>query len=217
MFLSNQQAAAFALFMAILAAAGCSWLQPGDPAPLLPTAIAPPDTGIPFETKEPETYQADFVTIAAGAESRSHFTRRSGKWRMDTFAGEKPSGSIIQGEKLFYVDHIAKEFSEPPIDGPDPQAPFISDLTMSLLNEKQAARFEKIGRDGTLDRYSVSIDGASGPSTIVFDTSIKMVVRHEFEGGFAFEMRNFTLEVDEAIFAVPAGYRRVAWATFKQQ
>jgi hypothetical protein len=44
-----------------------------------------------------------------------------------------------------------------------------------------------------------------------------MVVGHEFDGGFAFEMRNFTLEVDETIFAVPAGYRKVAWTAFAQQ
>ena len=217
MFLSNQQAAIVSLSIVIFAAAGCSWLQTGDPAPLSPTAIAPSDTGIPFETKEPETYQADFLTIAAGAESRTHFARKAGKWRMDTFAGEKASRSIIQADKLVYIDHIAKQFSEPRVTGPDPQPEFVSDLTTSLLNEKQPAKFEKLGTEGTLERYSVVIDGASGPSTIIFDTAAGMVVRHEFEGGFAFEMRNFTLEVEDAIFTVPTGYRKVAWNAFKQR
>ena len=75
MYLSNQQAAVVALSIVIFAAAGCSWFQSGDPVTLSPTAIAPHDTGIPFETKEPETYQADFVTISAAVESRTHFAR----------------------------------------------------------------------------------------------------------------------------------------------
>ena len=217
MFLSNQQTATAALSLVIFAVAGCSWFQTSDPVTLLPTAIVPPDTGLPFETIEPETYQADFITVATGAESRSHFARKAGWWRMDTFVDERATRSIIQAEKLVNLDHISKQYSEPPVAGSDPQPAFISDLTTSLLNEKQPAKFEKIGTEGTLERYSVIVEGYSSPSTIVFDTSIKMVVRHEFEGGFAFEMRNFNLEVDAAIFALPAGYRKVAWNVFKQQ
>jgi len=81
----------------------------------------------------------------------------------------------------------------------------------------QLAKFEKLGVEGTLERFKVNVDGSDVSSTIIFDTQIKMVVRHAFEGGFAFEMRNFTLEVDDAIFAVPRGYRKVAWNVFKQQ
>ena len=216
MFLSNQQAAAIAFSLLLVTAAGCSWLR-SDPVALTPTAVAPPETGIPFETKEPETYQADLVTSAAGAETRSHFARKAGKWRMDTFAGEKETRSMIQTDKLVYLDHVTKTYSEPPVTGPDPRPPFVADLTTSLLNEKQPAKFEKLGTDGALERYSVTIDGSNASSTIVFDTAIKMVIRHEFSGGFAFEMRNFTLEVDDAIFGVPAGYRKVAWNVFIQQ
>jgi len=103
------------------------------------------------------------------------------------------------------------------VTGPDPQPAFVSDLTTSLLNEKRPAIFGKLEPEGVLERYSVSIDGATSPSTIVFDPAIKMVVRHELEGGFAFEMRNFTLEVDDAMFSVPTGYRKVAWTVFSQQ
>ncbi len=216
MFLSNPHAATAALSLVIFAVAGCSWFQTSDPVTLSPTAIAPPDTGLPFDAFEPETYQADFITIAADAESKSHFARKPGRWRIDTFAGDKLVKSILRTDKLLYIDHGTKQYSEPPIAGPDPQPTILADLTTSLLSEKQPAKFEKIGTDGTLERYSVTVEGSS-PSTIVFDTSTKMIVRHEFEGGFAFEMRNFNLEVDDATFALPAGYRKVAWNVFKQQ
>lgn len=216
MFLSNQQAAAIAFLILVLAAAGCSWFR-SEPIASSPTALAPPETGIPFETREPETYQADFFTIAAETESLSRLARKAGRWRFDTFNGEKPSRSIIRAEKLIYLDHSTKQYSEPPVVGPDPQPPFLVDLTDSLLYEGKPAKVEKLASEGTLERYSVSIEGTNVPSTIVFDTTIKMVVRHEFEGGFAFEMRNFTLEVDDATFKVPIGYRKVAWDIFKQE
>jgi len=103
------------------------------------------------------------------------------------------------------------------VTGPDTQPPFIADLTTSLLNEKEPAKFEKLGTEGTLERYTVTVEGSASASTVVYDANIKMVVRHEFDGGFAFEMRNFTLEVDDAIFTVPSGYRKVAWTAFAQQ
>ena len=143
MFLSNPQAAAVAVSLIVIAAAGCSWFRASDPIPITPTVVTSPETGLPFETREPETYQADFVTIVAGSETRSHFARKNGKWRMETFAGETASRSIIQSEKLVYLDHTRKQYAESPVSGPDPQPQFITDLTTSLLSEKQPANFEQ--------------------------------------------------------------------------
>jgi hypothetical protein len=217
MLLSNPQAAAVALSILIITAAGCSWLRNSEPVSLTPTIVAPPETGLPFETKEPEVYQADFVTAVAGSETRSHFARKDGKWRLDTYVGETMSRSIIQSDKLVYLDHKKKQYSESPVSAPDPQPQFIADLTTSLLSEQQPAKFEDLGAEGTLERYRVTVDGANATSTIIFDTANKMVVRYEIEGGFVFEMRNFTLKVDEAIFAIPTGYRKIAWTAFSQQ
>lgn len=217
MVLSNQQAAVLVILLIVCIAAGCSWFGGSEPPTNSPTTVAPPETGIPFETKEPETFQADFVTIAGGSESRSRFAKKLGRWRFDSFDAEGPTRSIIQGPTLVYVDHSSKQYSEPPTSGPDAQPPFLADLTTSLLHPKQPAKFEKLATDGNVERYKVTADGSNTPSTIVFDTTIKMMVRHEFDGGFAFEMRNFTLEVDDAIFQVPNGYRKVAWAVYKQQ
>lgn len=216
MFLSNPQAAAAGLLIVLLFAVGCSWLNTAAPAPDSPSAIAEPQTGLPFEVKEPETYRTDFVTIAGGVESTSRFARKSGNWRIDTFTGDKPNRSIIQSDDLVYVDHASKQYSQPPVGGPDAQPEFLSDLTGSLLSRAPRARFEKIGVDGSLERYSVTTDAADGPSTLIFDTSLGMIVRHEFQDGFAIEMRNFNLEVDDATFIVPVGYRKVPWNVFKQ-
>lgn len=216
MFLSNPQVAALALSLLIVAGAGCSWLSPSEPVTLTPTVVAHPESSLPFESQEPATYQADFLTIMGGSETRSHFARKEGKWRIDTFAGEKATRSIINGEKCVYVDHATKQYSEPPITGHDPQPQFIKDLRTSLLSEGQPVKFEKLSPEGTLERFSVTAENSNSSSMVVFDTAIKMVVRHEFENGFAFEMRNFTLEVGDNFFAVPSGYRKVSWTAFNQ-
>ena len=217
MLLSNQQAAALVIVSVVFVAAGCSWFGGREPEPNTPVAVSPPESGIPFDTKEPETFQADFVTIVAGSESRSRYAKKQGRWRFDSFDADGPTRSIIQGQTLAYVDHTRKQYSEPPTNGPDAQPAFLADLTTSLLHPKQPAKFEKLGTENNFERYKVTVDGSNSASTITYDTSIKMIVRHEFDGGFAFEMRNFTLEVDDAVFQIPNGYRKVAWAVYKQQ
>ena len=217
MFLSNRHAAALAFSLAIFVGFGCGWIRDQDPPAQTSAPVAPPETGIPFETKEPETYQADFVTSAGGVETNTHFARKLGKWRFDSFEGTVPTRSLIHGDSLVYVDHRRKIYSEPAVQGPDSQPPFINDLTTTLLNEKEAGKFAKISTEGKLETYSVTVEGSNTPSTIVYDTSIKMVVRSEVASGFAFELRNFTLDVNDAIFSVPSGYRKVAWTVFNQQ
>ena len=71
MFLSNQQAAAQAILLVIIVAAGCSWFGGNDPPSNSSVTVKPPETGIPFETREPATFQADFITVSGGGESRS--------------------------------------------------------------------------------------------------------------------------------------------------
>lgn len=213
MFLSNRHVAALSIALNIFAAAGCAWFSNSNPT-TQPTAITTPASTIPFETKEPETYQADFVTIAGGAETRSHLSRKGTRSRFDSFEAGKSIRSIVQTDKLIYVDHRSKTFAEASTGGGDAQPPYLADLTASLLTQKPPAKFEKIGTDGKIERYRVTADSSITPSIISYDTEIKMVTRHEIGDGFAFEMRNFTLEVDDQVFQIPPGYRKVAWADF---
>lgn len=215
MYLSNPHAAAF-LIMWLFCTAGCSWFSVGEPSPSSPSAVSPPDSGVPFEVREPETYQADFVTVAGGSESRVRFARKAGRWRFDSFDSDGPVRSIIQADPIAYVDHTRKQFAEPPTSGPDPQPPFIEELTTSLLHPPQHARFEKLDAANGIDRYKVIVGGSETESTISYDPAIKMIIRHEYDGGFAFEMRNFTLEVDDTLFLVPRGYRKIPWAAYKE-
>jgi len=214
MFLSNPLAAATALFTIVITAGGCSWFGSGQTA-LEPAVVSAPASAIPFETREPETYQADFVTISEGVENKTRFAQKSGRWRFDLFKSGSPSRSVIGTEKIHDVDHSAKVYAEAPSGFPErPQ--FIADLTASLLNERHHASYEKSAVKGDLETYTVTVNGSNTPSTVTYNTSIKMVIRHEIGGGFVWEMRQFTLDVDDAIFRLPGGYRKIAWAEYKK-
>ena len=214
MFLSNPLAAATVFFTIVITAGGCSWLGGGQANPEPPTVSAPEST-IPFETREPGTYQADFVTISDGSESKTHFAQKDQRWRFDLFESGSPSRTVIGTEKIHHIDHAAKVYAEAPMGFPEPPQ-FVADLTESLLNERHHASYEKTGAEGELETYRVTVAGSNTPSTITYNTSIKMAVRHEIGGGFAWEMRQFTLDVDDALFQLPRGYRKIAWAEYKK-
>jgi hypothetical protein len=212
MFLSNPLAAATVFFVIVITAGGCSWLGGGQANPE-PPLVSAPESSIPFETREPGTYQADFVTISDGSESKTHFAKKDQRWRFDLFESGSPSRTMISTEKILHIDHPSKVYAEAPSGFPErPQ--FIADLTELLLNERHHASFEKASAEGDLETYTVN--GSNAPSTVTYNTSIKMVVRHEIAGGFAWEMRQFTLDVDDALFRLPAGYRKIAWAEYKK-
>jgi hypothetical protein len=75
MFLSNRLAYVSILLIFCAMAAGCSWFREGEKAASASPVIEPPKSEIPFETKEPESFQADFITSAAGVETKTHYSR----------------------------------------------------------------------------------------------------------------------------------------------
>ena len=217
MFLSNPLAPALVLMLAF--ASACAWTGGGEGPASASQAIEPPKSEIPFDAREPEVFQADLVTTAARTETRVRYARKGANWRLDTFAGGSPERSMIGTEKRIHIDHRAKTYTEAPSGGGPAERPaFVTDLTQSLLNQKQHAKFEKLATGGTAERYRVTVEGSTTPWIVTYDAGIKMITRQEPEsptpGGFVFEMRGFTLEVSDDLFRVPSGYRRVAWTEF---
>jgi hypothetical protein len=219
MFLSNRLVLILLISFACWAIFGCAWYTGGQaPAPASTIAEAP-KSEIPFATEEPETFQADFVTSTADIASRVHYARKGTNWRVDTFAGGKSAQSIINADRHIFLDHISKTYSEAPLAGGPAELPaYIADFTQTLLAPKDHARFEKLGSEGELDRYRVTVEGTAAPWIITYDTSTKMVIRQEPEqpapGNFVFELRQFTLDVSDVDFEIPAGYRKVTWEQF---
>ena len=217
--LSNRLASLSILFICCTMAAGCSWLGGSEKAASASPVIEPPKSEVPFETEEPETFQADFITSADGLETRVRYARKGTNWRVDTFDKETPRRSMITTDKQTHIVHRSKTYAEAPSGGgPADRPAFVRDLTQTLLNRKEHAKFEKLGTDGSFERYRVTVEGSATPFMITYDTSTKMVTRQEPEtaspGGFVFEMRGLTLEVSDDVFKLPSGYRKITWQEF---
>ena len=123
MILSNRLAAVPFLIVFYAMAVGCSSFGEGGNAASASPVIQPPKSEVPFETKEPETFQSDIVTSAAGIETRVHYARKGTNWRVDTYDKETSSRSIVSTDRQVHIDHRSKIYAEAPSGGGTAERP----------------------------------------------------------------------------------------------
>lgn len=214
MFLSNRQPLILSTALLVLAIMGCSWFKSDSPDLSATPKIEDKKNLYPFETREPEIFSGDLFVTGGETGTRTSYARKNGKWRFDIYDGAEPSVSRIQGEKLVQLEHSSKTFAEIPQGAVGEPPSFVADMNALLLSSGEHAKFEKTGTAGSIETYMATLPDRS-PVTITYDTSLKMIVKQQFMtpggSGSAFELRNIKLEVDDSIFTVPAGYRKIAW------
>jgi len=186
-----------------------------------PTAGPTTKGGIPFVVKEPEVFQAEFVSTSGDSSTVSFYARKGGNWRFDTAFNSPDSVSLVKTDKMYSISRANKTYSEIPTgQGVSPEPDFFIDMTHALLKQPNNVKFEEAGRNGTIAKYKVTIgDSSVSEAIIYFDESAGMITREEFMSGsdqgspsaFVFEMRNLKMEVDDSVFAIPADYRRITW------
>lgn len=188
--------------------------------PLVPEA----KSDVPFSTKEPDTFQGEFVRGSGENLEHSYFARKGGKWRLDA----ENSGSVLQTDNTYKVLHDEKIYAVMPVAQSSAAAPgFVNDLTIRLLRTRDYTEFEDLGRDGDFKKYRAVI-AESGSSEILIDvdTVSGMIVKQEFRSLdanwemvplFTFELRNLSLEVDDSVFEIPKRYRKVSPAEFAEK
>jgi len=182
----------------------------------------------PFSTKEPEVYQGDFFQGDGTNEAHWFIARKGNKWRYDRFR-EMPWRTDIMNGTLYTLDHERKIYKE---EGITPGAPvvttsdgdYIDHITNSFFLGKEYREFDDLGVDAGLRKYQVRRkDTGKGDIFIYIDETSGMIVRQDFTMGndesgtkrnFTFEIRNLKLEVDDSVFELPAGYRKVSRGEF---
>ncbi len=178
----------------------------------LPTLSVPePSTDFPFLTKEPEVYQAEIVATGGGLEKKWFVARNRDRWRMDFFSGSKLVRTRIQNEGAYSIDHADKIFSV--IEG---SGETVSDLTSRLFKGKEYRKFEKIDSVNGITRFRSQLIEGKDAVIVTVDDTTGMTIRLEFTSNqtsswnFGYEIRDLKYEVDNSIFDVPTGYRRVS-------
>lgn len=225
MFLSNPRPFFLLTISCVIFLQACGSSQGNENKPVSLTVET--KSGFPFSTKEPEVYQGDFFQSDGTGESHCFIVRKGNKWRYDRFR-DGPWRTEIMNETLYTLDHERRIYKE---DSITPGAPFVTtsegDHIGSITNSffgKEYREFDDLGVEAGLRKYSVrQKDTGKGDVFIFIDETSGMIVRQDFTIGdgvgspkrnFTFEIRNLKLEVDDSIFQLPGGYRKVSRSEF---
>ena len=222
MFLSNPAKSLLACILLLFFTAGCGFLQTNEnkPLPLVPET----KSRFPFTTKEPENFQCEIVVNAGEVTRRTLLAKKGERRRVDFDPGEKNHRAVLQTDKEYLIALDQKIYAEKVAkSGSVPADAQFSELTSELLNRGERAEFEEIGREKSVVKYKVSFAGGEADEIIIyFDETISMTVKQEFfavDGAektlqYSVEIVNFQTDVDEILFAIPAGFRKVSLSEF---
>lgn len=174
----------------------------------------------PFSTKEPEVYQGDFVVTTAGTEKKWFIARKNEMSRFDRFDGNNLVTTELITDKVYEIDHQRKVYME--IAGN--LGGSVSDLGLdTFFRGKEFREFDDLGTERNLKKFRVRSEPAGGEVFIYIDPAIGMIVKQEFTSKsdampsveFTYEIRNPKLDVDDGIFQLPAGYRKVSLSEYR--
>jgi outer membrane lipoprotein-sorting protein len=222
MFLSNPAKSLLACILLLFFTAGCGFLQTSEnkPLPLVPET----KSRFPFATKEPENFQCEIVVTAGETTRRTLLAKKGERRRVDFDPNEKNHRAVLQTDKEYLIALDQKIYAEKTAkSGPITADAQFSELTSELLNRGERAQFEEVGREKSVVKYKVSFSGGETNEIIIyFDETIGMPMKQEFfamNGAektlqYSVEIVNFRTDVDESLFAIPVGFRKVSLGEF---
>lgn len=183
----------------------------------------------PFQTREPDRYQAVRTTTFIDSNGHSTTTKtliaRDGVLRRE----ETDQVVLLETDKgRFMLQPQARIYADTQLPStatvsPDPQEPDVSAEGL-LHQEPIATKYERVseevvsGRNTIKYRATVNISGGGGVSSnetlIWIDEKLGMPIKSEAKGNDGsqtlMELSNIMLEVDDAIFKIPSDYKKVA-------
>lgn len=179
---------------------------------------------IPFSTKEPETFQADFIFSDVDHGERKIFVaRQEKKLRIDYEDGS----SLLQLTETgsFLINHQHQIYAEKVFQTANPEKTeeTLQDfLTIEWLNEKDEVKFESLPPENGLLKFKALL-GAS-EVLIYFDENLQMPVKQEFlhvvgeqrDVLYRTEMKNFKPLTEPSFFELPKNYRQVSLSEYQQ-
>lgn len=165
----------------------------------------------PFLTKEPIVYQAEIVATGDGVDKKWLVARDGERWRIDFPENGQPSRTRLRLDVVYSIDHKRKVYAVAETGGET-----VNGLTDRFFKGKEYRKFEKIGTDNGVTKYRVANKNNQGEIVVFVDDASGMMVREEFvppAGSdaqvFVYEIRNFKSSVDEGMFSMPVGYKKV--------
>jgi len=184
--------------------------------------VAEVQTNVPFETQEPETFQAEIVVsnyINGKKTKRRYFVAKKGIKNLIIFdyGTDNEKANLQTDEATSYlIDRkqktLMKRTRTETTAGSNELKNF---LTTKWLNEKVDAKFEDLGAADNLARYRVTLAESEKTEVIIFfDEKLKIPVKQEFSSivgdermlNYSVEVKDVKTEVNDEVFAIPADY-----------
>lgn len=229
MFSSNSGKFFFVLALCFSSACCRSAAKPEEAS--APFAADASNSSVPFSTKEPETFQAEFVVTTGETESKIFVARGANRCRQDYNFGERNQFTILKtvANESFLIFPTEKLYAENSSSSAADAAPQTAEnlrdfLTSEWLNQKPEAKFTRLGAENGLTKYAVRLNDSDAAETIVFvDERINLPVRQEFYSKigarktltYAVEMKNYKQSIDENTFEIPKDYKKVSLKDLK--
>ena len=209
----------------------------------LTSATPSPDTVVsstpPFQTKEPERYSAVRTITAVSAEGRSSVTKafvaRDGELnRHESKSGSKtivyldvPEGKfvLLSDEKLYADVMDQSQISA------DPNEEGLESSPDALLHtDTSSTSYQKLGNEviagRNTNKYRIVVNSpapanVSQSETLMWiDEALQMPIRSETKSDgmrVTMEISEIKLDVDKSLFAIPDGYKKVAFAELRKR
>lgn len=210
------------LIFALLICSSCSIWQSAENTNSPPHIIEQIKTGIPFENKEPDTFQTEIVVtnfLNGEKTERRYFLARNGAQRLTVFnRGESSETSVLQAAdgKTFFINNEKKSYREKQIQPERSGNELDEFLTTGWLNQKTDAVYENLGTEDNLTKYRVRLADSNVSEILIFvDESLKLPVKQEFYSMiseqktllYSVELKNFSLQTEDKLFELPKNYQ----------
>lgn len=221
MFSSNSIKVFFVFALGVFSSCGWWRAAKSEDAPVSSSAEEL-KSSVPFVTKEPENFQAEFVVTANDSDNKIFVARSGNRRRSDYNSGAPNQLTVLQqsANQTFLILPYKKIYAENSVSQTAaPTEDFKDFLTNEWLNQTAAAKFTRLGSENDLTKYAVRLNDSDAAETIVFvDERINLPVRQEFYARrgeqkvltYAVEMKNFKTPADENLFEIPKDVRKVS-------
>lgn len=220
------KSARFFIIFVLLFCASCGfWRSAENTNSNAPAISDEAKSDIPFESKEPETFQTEIVITNFLNDEKTekiYFTARTGNKTLTVFnrGAERENSVLNDGAKTYFINNETKTFRENQTvsNGVATSDETLEFLTTEWLNRKTAASFEKLETENNLTNYRVRLnDAAASEIILTFDETLKLPVKQEFYRilndrkilTMTIELRNFQTSADEKLFVLPQDYKNV--------
>lgn len=177
----------------------------------------------PFPTKEPEVYQGDLVIGNGTSEQRYFVARKGDKWRFDIFRDNAVWVTELWADNLYFINHREKTYTiDQNANQKDYDPAYLNSLTWGFFRGSNYLEFEELERGAGVVKYKAKTYKDSKSEVLVtIDEATGIMVRQEItdekgrmEQGsyvdYVYEVRDLKTDVDDSVFAVPAGYTKAA-------